>query len=416
MDEQQTRPTSPSQCQPPLCPHNGWVQPPPSDYDDDLSLAGVWRVLIRRWKVILSTAILAVIAAAGYLLVATPQFEAEVVVLPPETHHIEALNIPDIYEATAEDVQTIFARNLRSDTLRRQFFDENGLFSVLGGGESGTDESVFRRRFSDRLKVRSGTRDEKDLVFVTLEGEHPERIAAWVNDFVRFAASRTVDDIVDGVRTRIANRRDGLRERIEISRERAKQRREDRLTVLEEKLAILRDGRRREDRLVVLDEQIAIARELNIMDRDDARPVVLEEQSVGVNVSTASEPLYLRGVNELTVEREALAKREDDDPFLPGLREIVAEMEVLKQRTNNDPFIPALRDKEEEVAQLEASLARLQGSASCIIPARIDREAVAPEAPASPKKSRILPLSLVAGLLLGVFAAFQLNAFEQSRT
>ncbi len=415
MDEQQSRPTSPAHCQPPICPHNGWMQPGPADYDD-LSLIGVWRALVRRWKVILSAAILAVIAAAGYLLVATPQFEAEVVVLPPEAHHVEALNVPDIHEATAEDVYTIFARNLRSNTLRRQFFDENGLASVLGGGESGTDESVFRRRFSDRLKVRSGARDEKDLVFVTLQGEHPEHIVTWVNDFVRFAASRTIDDIVDGIHTRVANQREGLREQIDIARQWAKQRREDRLTLLEERLATLRDGRRREDRIVVLDEQIAIARELNIMDRDDARPLVVKEQSVGLSVNTAPEPLYLRGVNELTAEREALEKREDDDPFLPGLREIIAEMEVLRTRTNNDPFIPGLRDKEEQLAQLEAGLARLQGAASSIRPARIDRPATLPEAPASPKRNRILPLSLVGGMLLGVFAAFQLNALEQSRT
>ncbi len=416
MDEQKDHQSAPSQCQPPICPYQSLVQPAPPDYSDDLSVAWVGRLLAQQWKVIVSVTILSVIAAAGYLLVATPMYEAEVVLFPPEAQHIEALSIPQINRATAQEVYAIFVRNLKSNALRRHFFEERGLFSVLGGDPPGAEEAVFQLQFSNRLKVREGTREQKEVVFVTLEGEHPEHIAGWVNDLVRFTASRTINAILDGVHARVNNQRDSLREHIAIARELAKEHREDRITVLEEQLAIIRDGRRREDRIVVLDEHIAIARELNIMDRNDARPFVLKEQSVGLNVTTAPEPLYLRGVNELVAERDTLKNREDEDPFLPGLREIIAEMEVLKKRTNDDPFIPGLRAKEEQLAQLEAGLARLQGSVADIAPARIDREAVVPDKAASPKRNRILALSLVAGVLLGVFAAFQVNALEQPRS
>ncbi|MFW5693017.1 MAG: Wzz/FepE/Etk N-terminal domain-containing protein [Thermoguttaceae bacterium] len=387
------------------------------DYQDDLSLAGVWRVLVRQWKVIATTTIFSVVAAAGYLFVATPQYEAEVVVLPPEPHHVEALNIPDIHEATPEQIHAVFVRNLRSNALRRRFFDEQGLFSALAGKQpSRTEASVFQEQFNDRLKVKKGTRDEEDFIFVSLSGEDAEQVAAWLNEFAQLAVTKTADEVIDGVSRRITHQRDSLQEHVAISRNLAKQRREDRITTLEEKLAILRDGHRREDRLVVLDEQIAIARELNIMDRDDAVGRILKEPAVNVSVSTDSEPLYLRGVNELVAEREAIEKREDDDPFLPELREVLAEIEVLKNRTNDDPFIPGLREKEEQIAQLDANLDQLHSSAEAILPARIDQKAVAPRTPSSPKKSRILPLSLVAGLLLGVFAAFQVNALEQSRS
>ncbi len=417
MDDPKSPPTATCEQHAPAYPCAYLTHPAMPDYQDDLSLAGVWRVLVRQWKVIATTTIFSVVAAAGYLFVATPQYEAEVVILPPEPHHVEALNIPDIYEATPEQVHAIFVRNLRSNALRRRFFDEQGLFSSLADEQqSRTEATVFQERFNDRLQVKEGTRDQKDFIFVSLSGDDPEQVAAWLNEFAQLAVSKTANEVIDGVSTRITHQRDSLQEHVAIARELAKQRREDRITALEERLTILRDGRRREDRLVVLDEQIAIARELNIMDRDDAVGRILKEPAVNVNVTTASEPLYLRGVNELVAEREAIEKREDDDPFLPGLREVLAEIEVLKNRTNDDPFIPELREKEEQIAQLEADLAQLHSSADAILPARIDQKAVAPRAPSSPKKNRILPLSLAAGVLLGVFAAFQVNALASSRT
>ncbi len=415
MDESKDHPNPSSERHAAAYPCAYLMPAPMPEYQDDLSLANVWRVLVRQWKVIATATIFSVVAAAGYLFVATPQYDAEVVLLPPEPHHIEALNVEGIHKATPEQVYAVFVRNLRSNALRRRFFDEQGLLSVLGGDDSEAEETVFQNRFNSRLKVREGARDQKDFIFVSLAGEDPGRIAGWLNDFAQLAVSNTVDEVVDGVGMRIGNQRDTLREHVAIARELAKQHREDRITVLEERLAVIRDGRRREDRLAVLDEQIAIARELNIMDRDDALSRVLKEQGVGVNVTTAAEPLYLRGVKELTAERETIEQREDDDPFLPGLREVLAEMEVMKKRTNDDPFIPGLREKEEQLAQLEANLAQLRSSAGAIRPARVDQKAVPPRGASSPQKSRILALSLVAGVLLGVFAAFQVNALEQSR-
>lgn len=418
MEENQGHQPPPPPSQPPVWPYGFAMPPEYLHQEDELSLAGVWQVLLRQWRVILTPAILSVIAAAGYLSIVKPQYESEVVLLPPESPHAEALNIPGINTASSTDVYRIFVRNLGSNALRRQFFDEYGLFSVLGTDRSNAEESeelVFRKRFNNRMRVTEGSRQEKDLVVVALEGEHPLHLAEWLNEFVDFLATATVNEIVDGVETRVGNERDSIREHIEIARKLAKQRRMDRIATLEEKLSVIREGRRREDRLAVLDEQIAIARELNITDRNDALARVLREQSVGLSVTTAPEPLYLRGVTELIAERETLEKREDDDPFLPGLRETIAEIEALKARTNDDPFIPGLRDQEEQLAQLDAGLAQLRTAASAVLPARIDRRAIAPEAPSSPRKTRILPLSLVAGLVFGVFAAFQVNAIKQQR-
>lgn len=399
----------------PVCPYGLAMHPEFADCEDELSLAGVWRVMMRQWKVIATAGIFSVIAAAGYLLVATPKYEVEVRILPPEAHHVEALNIPGVSKMSSGEVYSVFLRNLRSNAVRRQFFDENGLLSAFGGANSGAEESVFRKRFNDRMKVKDGAREEKDTFYVTLEGEHAGHLAEWLNGFMGFAAGAAVKEIVAGAEARIENECDTLRKQLEIARERAKQRRLDRIVGLEERLMVLRNATRRENRLAVLDEQIAIARELNINDRNDSLARIMKEQNVGVSVTTVPEPLYLRGVTELVAERETLEKREDEDPFVPGLSETVAEIEMLKARTNDDPFISGLRDREEQLAQLEAGLARLHASGDGVVPARIDRKASEPRAPASPNKARILPLSLVAGLFLGVFAAFQVNTLRQQK-
>lgn len=415
MSDQQERATSPPQGQPPVYAGNQAMYFLPPEYDDDLSLIGLWTVLMRQWKVILGFAAIAVAATAGYLSVATRQYEAKAVLLPPEQHHIEALNLPGINTTTAEDVYKVFNRNLMSDSLRRRFFDENNLFSILDNGSTDVEESVFQRKFSDRLQIKEGARNEKDRFFVSLEGEHREKIAAWLNDFIAFAARTTVTDIVDGVVARVTSERDNLQKQIDISRKWAKQLREDKIAILEERLTILRNGQRRKDRLVLLDEQIAIARELGIIKREDAPVWTSDGSGVALSVATTSEPLYLRGVNELLAEKEAIAKREDDDPFLAGVREVLAEIEVLKARKDDDPFISGLRAKEEQLAQLEAGLVLFQSSTSDVVPARIDRPAITPNSPSSPKKMRLLPLSLLGGLVLGVFAAFQANALTQRK-
>ncbi|MDZ7620474.1 MAG: Wzz/FepE/Etk N-terminal domain-containing protein [Patescibacteria group bacterium] len=387
----------------------------PPEYDDDLSLVGLWQVLMRQWKTILSFMVVSVAATAGYLSFATPTYEANAVVLPPERHHVEALNLPGINTITPEEVYKVFTRNLMSDSLRRQFFDEHKLFSVLGGGPADTEEAVFQRKFSDKLQTKEGTREQKDRLFVTLGGTHREHVAPWLNEYLAFAAGQTVQDIVEGVVSRVTGERDNLQKQIDISRRLAKQLREDRIASLEERLAILRDGGRRQDRLVLLDEQIAIARELGIINRGDAPKWTSDGTGLAVSVATISEPLYLRGATELMAEKEAIANRESDDPFQAGVRELTAEIEVLKARKEDDPFISGLRPKEEQLAQMDAGLTLFQSAISSVIAARIDRPAITPDSPASPKKSRILPLGLVAGLFLGVFAAFQVNAFSQQK-
>ena len=338
--------------------------------DDEISLVDLYLILVRRWKWIAAVMVVVVGAAVTYLLLATPIYEAEAVMQPPEDRHIQALNVSGINEITPEMAKTIkeriyqeFVGNLKSGGLRRQFFAEHNLLAALGGKSPASAEEIFRKKFHKALQVTEGTSEQAGFVFVVLQGEKPELIATWLNDFIQLAVSITVDKHIEGISTRIANEIKTLQEQILIDREFARQ--------------------RRLDRIAVLAEEIAIARELKINSRDDSPLRTLQGSNFGVAVSTSEEPLYLRGVKDLTAEKEALISRENDDPFIPGLR-----------------------DKQARLDGLDSGLRLLQSAGGKIAPARLDQKALSPEYPMYPKKILILALSLVLGGMVGVFAAF----------
>ena len=335
--------------------------------DDEINLVDLWLVMVKQWKWIAAFVVVSVVASSVYLVLATPLYEAESILLGPDDRSIHAVNIPKINEIDiSEEKERIyqgFLNNLRSRALRWRFFTENNLLSVLGDEDRSSAESVFRRKFQDPLQIKEGARDEAGFVFVTFQGKDPERIADWVNDFIQLAAGNTIDNYIDGIRAKIMNQKEMLHEQIRIEREIARQ--------------------LRLDRLAMLAEQVAIARELNIISRDDAPLRSLESSNFGVAISTFDEPLYLRGVKDLTAEKEILAKREDDDPFIEGLR-----------------------DKQIELDRLESGLRKLESARADSSAFRLDQKAIPPEQPVHPKKTLVMALSLVLGCMLGVFAAF----------
>ena len=335
--------------------------------DDEINLVDLWLVMVKQWKWIAAFVVVSVVASSVYLVLATPLYEAESILLGPDDRSIHAMNIPKINEIDiSEEKERIyhgFLNNLKSRSLRWRFFMENNLFFVLSGEDRSSAESVFRRKFQDPLRIKEGARDEAGFVFVTFQGKDRELIADWVNDFIQLAAGNTIDNYIDGVRAKIMNQKEMLHEQIRIEREIARQ--------------------LRLDRLAMLAEQVAIARELNIISRDDAPLRSLESSNFGVAISTFDEPLYLRGVKDLTAEKEILAKREDDDPFIEGLR-----------------------DKQIELDRLESGLRKLESARADSSAFRLDQKAIPPEQPVHPKKRLVMALSLVLGCMLGVFAAF----------
>jgi chain length determinant protein (polysaccharide antigen chain regulator) len=137
-------------------------------------------------------------------------------------------------------------------------------------------------------------------------------------------------------------------------------------------------------------------------------------------VNTQPQPLYLRGSKALRSEIKELTERSSDDPFIPGLRDLQDKIELLKTnrqiealklRKDNDPFIETLRDKESELAILEAF--KIDPNQVRVV--TLDQAAYPPEQRESPKRAKIVALGAIAGLFLGIIAAFMVNFWQSLR-
>lgn len=323
----------------------------------EISLFDFWCFLVKELKVICAITGLSVLGAVSYILLTPPVYEARALVKQPESKYVEALNVPSISVISSADIFAKFTENLKSSSLSQQFVEENPQFSSLQGKVP---------------NIKRETKNEGGLAVVSTQGYNSKLLADWVNGIILLAEKRTLGELFDGIEVKIANQKKAIQHQLEIGRDFAKQRRLDRITLLE--------------------EQIAIARASKIFDRKLSGYPVAEGQRFGVTLNTGQEPLYLRGVKELAAEKEELEKRKNDEPF-----------------------IAEFRDKQESLAQLEAGLKQLQDARMVARAVTVDRPAIQTKNSVKPNRMRVLALSLVLGGVLGFIAAFVVNFVQQQK-
>ncbi len=340
-------------------PHHASFQIyPDACSEDEINLLELGRVLLRQWKVIGAITGLAVLGAVAYVFLTPPVYEAQAVVKQPESKYVEVLNIPGISEISSADIFAKFTGNLISSSLRQQFVDENPQFSSLRGTVP---------------NIKEGEKKDVGSVFLSLQGYDPKLVADWVNGFILLAERKTIGDFFDGIEIKIANQKTEIENQLQIGRDFA--------------------GQRRQDRIVLLEDQIAIARALKIFDRKLPSYSTMASQSLlGVTLNTVQEPLYMRGVKELT-----------------------AEMEELEKRKNDEPFIVGFRDKQEHLAQLNTGLKALREARVIFRAATVDQSAIQSKSPVKPRRMHVFGLSVVLGWMLGIFVAFVINLVQQQK-
>ena len=97
--------------------------------------------------------------------------------LPPQQQKIQGLLIDyrgiektglDIDRYTPESVYSAFLDNLKSQGVRREFFDKHELIKHYAAGESTEDinaDRIFEKLFNERFKVQV---DKQNTLFVTV--------------------------------------------------------------------------------------------------------------------------------------------------------------------------------------------------------------------------------------------------------
>lgn len=333
---------------------NQWMR------DDEIDLLELLRTLwAQRVAIVLITTVV-FLCFTAYAFLAKPVYQATATVLPPQISDIAGYNVgrgqvAGFQPYTVNDVYQVFVRSLTSDAVRTEFFEK----VVLPANDSVNSAELWKK-FNDRLQVKD-LRSGKWRV--TLGHEDPAASAEWLNGFVSMVGEMAKATIQADAAGELLVHIQGLEHRLEALRETA--------------------ARRREDRVALLEEALAVAESAGL----EEMQATMWQAFTGSDSFTASNvPLYLLGAKSIRAELDVLRKRQSDDPFIPELRSLQEHLLFLK----------GIDIEPDNVSVFS-----------------LDSPALVPETPVRPKKPLIMGIGLVLGGMFGVFFALARNLYFQ---
>lgn len=338
-------------------------------YEDEISLADIVKVLIRRKKLILGITIVVVCIGLIYAFSAKRVYEVEAILLPPSFENIQALNVLSSKEISSKEISSkeVFANfisNINSRQLRKEFFDKFEILEIHSDDSSqvlsAKEANDLFEDFSKALKVK--TEKKSSVTRVTLEGVYEKNLGRWLDSFIEMANKQTTRQLVRNLQSKIDSKIKSLKINISSKRSIYKQRREDEL------------GR--------LQEAFQTAKNLGIRDYNN----------------TSSLPSKNNNLSIYMQEKKI---------YMQGTRVLQAEIMALKNRKSDDIHIAGLRDLQEKLTRLEAIKIE-KGKLQAVT---VDKKAAVNVEPIRPKRILIVILSIILGGMLGVFAAFIMEFF-----
>ena len=342
---------------------------PYADQIDKISLIDTWKILLRQKWIILLGLFASVILAVVYNFSVDPVFRAKTHLLPPQQQDIQGLLIEDvdIKHYTPDIVYKTFKENLNSHRVRRGFFDTYNLMDHYLSGQPDTNiNKLFDKNFNRSLQVLFD-KDDIHSVSVTFDYVDPELAAKWLNQFIDFASKFTIQQISGEINTLVREEIDNINYQIS------------------NKLKLA--GQKRRDSITKLREAARIARKLGV-ENTEMFSLVSAAPSSDVAIITGELPLYMHGVKALEAEISELEARKSDEPYIAGLRDLQQRLVFLKGITIDTKALSS---------------------------ATIDMIASIPYEMEKPRKVRVLVLSIVLGLILGIFGAFVSEFASKSR-
>lgn len=339
--------------------------------NDEIDLFELFQALWSQRLLIVLVMLVVTAMAGSYAFLSKPVYEAEVFLLPPRLSDISDFNSgraeASLSVFTVEEVYKIFTRNLTSESLRRKFFNEVFLPSLAQENRESTAQDKLWKLFNVYLTIKAPNKQQPELFEVSVSRNDPAQVAEWANFFVASAAERALQDMQDNVQVEISTKAQSIERQIEVLRESAVRRREDRIARLQEALVVAQAVNQQEPQVV------------------PGRTASDGELSAFVDGSL----LYMRGA-----------------------RAIQAELEVLKGRKSDDPFIGELRGLQDQLQFLNG----IKVSPENVAVFTLDSAAQIPETPVKPKKALILALGVVLGGMLGLFIALLRNLLRRETT
>ncbi|MBN1378908.1 MAG: LPS O-antigen chain length determinant protein WzzB [Gammaproteobacteria bacterium] len=332
--------------------------------DDEIDLFELLTQFYKGKFIILAVVLACLVMAAVAVWQITPVYKSSVQFLPPAEIDLLGMNKLHLLDAKSQKFDTdkvlqMFSENLTSEELKKHLFEQFHLETLFIPQLHDLPEiersaalrhalAKFSASFSLSQPGKNATTQDR-TISLSLRGS-PEQTALILNQFYEQARQKTVADIHAGIMLEQAARIRQTDDQIKVLRKSAMS--------------------RRQDRIVQLDEAISIARALNLEKPREVWPDMAVQ-----GVHNQGLPLYSLGFLFLEAEKNVLAQRKGDDPFIAELRNLQEQVSTLEE--------------------LNIDLKAFQ-------PARLRLAAAPADKPEKPKPLLIFALASVAGLMLGV--------------
>ncbi len=407
------------------------IRPDAEHHETDITetIQALWK---QRGIILLFTALSTAIAVT-YVLTTQPEYKVKNYIRPVDSADLDMLNQSKLYNITPEEALRRIGSSMESYDVRLKFFQSNPeLLSPIQSAGATIEETLERfntRAFTVEQIDPKKTANLAEAIQFGIEYPSGMNGVAIVNNFTDFVVKRETDKIESDLKFIIANRI-AQTERKLVSKKAAYEAEKDskiaellekdqlKRETLQDELKALRQQlkTRRQNRIQQLDEAITIAKKLGII--APTTPSALGDSvqtrqgnMIRTEVSNQQIPLYFMGQSALEAERATLVSRNSDDFTEPRIDEIQKELSLLannrqvtllRQRNNEELFLKGLGEIREELAHLKS----LHIDFDQFNLVNIDRTASPPQSPIKPKKTLILGLGLIFGLLLGTVLAF----------
>ncbi|MFK0312816.1 Wzz/FepE/Etk N-terminal domain-containing protein [Pseudomonas sp. NPDC090233] len=335
---------------------------------DEVNLVELVRQFWKERFLILAVTLLFLLLAVAYLFIKAPLYEAKATVREPSQGDIATLNIgrgekSGLKLLDVKDVYSVYLRNLQSEAVRREFFDDVYVPDMRAAGyEVGGDEAYSR--FSSGLRIDTSDANQSARATVAILANQPKTAVYWVQLYSNLAASQATRQLLSDLRSDAKTKADNLEQQIEIDRESAR--------------------KQREDKLIQLREALRIARSIGL----EKPPFISANLSAELSSEISGGLTYMRGSKALE-----------------------AEIGILEARVSDDPYIQGLRQKQADVAFYR----KLGFDSSGVEVYQLDGDVMLPDRPTKPRVALTIVAAGLLGLLIGLVLVAARNVFRDVR-
>ncbi|MDD1976837.1 LPS O-antigen chain length determinant protein WzzB [Pseudomonas tussilaginis] len=326
--------------------------------DDEIDLFELLGVLWRQKLLIILTAAIVTGGAVAYALLATPIYEAKVVVQPPSQSNISQLNYgrggdSGLAVLSVKDVYDVYLRNLQSESLKREFFRKVYLPSLPENQRQGSQDELYSR-LNSTLTIAVASKNSPSRYHVMATLPDAEKAAQWVVQYVQMAGDHAKREVIKDVRGDVMVKASNLEQQIAAARESTR--------------------KQREDQIVQLTEALKVAESIGL----EKPPIISNNLSSELTAAMDGSLTYMRGSKALRAEIDNLRSRSSDDPFIDNLR-VRQEVMAFYRTLEIDPGVIEVY--------------------------RQDGAIELPDKPVKPKRLMIVVLGGLVGLMLGLAMA-----------